>query len=275
MTFNSNLGWAMGLQEWLPATAAAYETESEAIFAAFTTPPDTTRKGVIDTFVKALKTAGIWSKLDVLYVFAAADSQAARINWKNPGTFTATAVNSPTFTTDRGFTGNGSSSYVSSGFTPSTAGGQITQNSAHVSARALNNLSAASYRLIGTASGVSSNAKINVVPRNTGDVFFARMNSDNLSVTPSNSNSIAHWIVSRSASTSTQFYKDGSALGANNTIASGGLCNVAVTFVGDPAAANYAAFQVASGSIGSSLNGTEAAALAAAELAYMQAVGAA
>ena len=39
------------------------------------------------------------------YMYAAADSQAAKINWINPGTYNATEVNSPTFTADRGFTG--------------------------------------------------------------------------------------------------------------------------------------------------------------------------
>lgn len=109
----------------------SYDAASLLIFAAFTTPPDTTRKGVIDTCVKAIKAAGVWTLLDFLQVYAAADSQAALINWKTPGTFDATVVNSPTFTVDRGFAGNGTTSYVSSSFNPSTAGGQFVRDSAY------------------------------------------------------------------------------------------------------------------------------------------------
>src|SRR5262252_6152224 len=94
--FNSPFNIGGGTQEWFPFAASAYDSASLAIFAAFSTPPDTTRKGVIDTCVRALKSAGVWTKLDVLYLFAAADSQAARVNWKNPGTYDGTATNSPT-----------------------------------------------------------------------------------------------------------------------------------------------------------------------------------
>jgi hypothetical protein len=38
------------------------------------------RNAVIDTFIKALVSGGVWDKLDVLYVFAAHDSQAALLN---------------------------------------------------------------------------------------------------------------------------------------------------------------------------------------------------
>jgi hypothetical protein len=36
---------------------------------------------LIDALVGALKASAVWAKLDVLWVLAAADSQAARRNW--------------------------------------------------------------------------------------------------------------------------------------------------------------------------------------------------
>jgi hypothetical protein len=52
-----------------------------------------------------LKNAGIWSKLDTFAVFATdGDSDFALIDWKRLSDYTA--VNSPTFTTNQGFTGN-------------------------------------------------------------------------------------------------------------------------------------------------------------------------
>jgi hypothetical protein len=113
-----------------PTAPASYETESEAIFAAFTTPPDNAHKAAINFFVLALKAASIWNKFDFLYGLAAADSQAARINWVNPGTYNATVVGSPTFTADRGYVG-ASGAYLSSGFNPTTAPSpKFTQNDA-------------------------------------------------------------------------------------------------------------------------------------------------
>ena len=56
------------------------------------------------------------------------------------GTLTASLVNSPTFTTDRGFTGNGSTSYLDSGYNVSTGGGVYAQDSAHMGVYVLNNI---------------------------------------------------------------------------------------------------------------------------------------
>lgn len=110
---------------------ASYDPAALAIFNAFTVQPDPVRKALINSTVLALKAAGVWTLLDFLQVYAASDSQAALINWVNPGTFNGAVVNSPVFTADRDFTGNGSTSYVDSNFNPSTAGGKFIQNSAY------------------------------------------------------------------------------------------------------------------------------------------------
>ena len=106
--------------------------EAEAIVDEFDNEPDDTRKELIDDCVGALKTAGVWSKTDVLYVLAAHHEQAGRINWKNPGTLTASLVNAPSFVADQGFTGNGRSSYLNTGYNPTAFAGQLTLNSAHI-----------------------------------------------------------------------------------------------------------------------------------------------
>ena len=79
-----------------------------------------------------LKAGGIWSKLDTFAVFATdGSSNFALIDWKR--LVLMTAVNSPTFTTNDGFQGNGTSSYIDTNFNPSTQGVNYTQNSAGVS----------------------------------------------------------------------------------------------------------------------------------------------
>jgi hypothetical protein len=107
---DSDVGSAQAVA--VQVTQIGYEDESEAIFAAFSTPPDAEREELINTLVLDLKAAGVWTKLGLLYVFQAADSQAARINWMNPGTHTLSVSGvSPSFTADTGFFTNGSEGY--------------------------------------------------------------------------------------------------------------------------------------------------------------------
>lgn len=108
----------------------SYLPQALALFARMTTPPTAARKAIINTTIKSLITAGIWAKLDALWFMAAADSQTAKLNWV-ANQFNLTEVSAPTFTTDRGFTGNGTTSYLDTGAAP-TALTKWTQNSAHV-----------------------------------------------------------------------------------------------------------------------------------------------
>jgi hypothetical protein len=121
-----------GIMQILAAGGAAYSAEAEALFAAMTVQPDTTRKGVIDTFIKTMIADGIWAKLDVLWVLRAHDAQAGRLNWKTPASFALTAVNSPTFTVDRGYTGDASTKYLNTNWNYAVNAVISTLNSASI-----------------------------------------------------------------------------------------------------------------------------------------------
>jgi hypothetical protein len=85
-----------------------------------------------------LKNTGIWSKLDSFGVFATdAGSSFALIDWKRLSLLTA--VNSPTFTTNQGFNGNGTSSYINSNYNPFSNGVNFTQNNASLGVYLLSN----------------------------------------------------------------------------------------------------------------------------------------
>ena len=76
-----------------------------------------------------LKLAGAWSRLDTFSVFATdGNADFARICWKRR--ITMTAINSPTFTSNVGYSSNGTSSYIDMNFNASTFGGNYTQNDA-------------------------------------------------------------------------------------------------------------------------------------------------
>ncbi len=81
-----------------------------------------------NNLVLALKSGGIWNKLDVLYIFANdGGSNFATLNWIRPLVNQATLINSPTFTSNQGFTGNGTSSFINTNFNPATQGVNYTR----------------------------------------------------------------------------------------------------------------------------------------------------
>jgi hypothetical protein len=99
-----------------------YKPETLALFDRMAVRPDFDRRAAIDTLVSALLEYDLWGRLDGLYVFAAHTSQAALLNWRRDAA-NMTAVNSPTFTEDLGFTGDG----VSSSLTNTSAATVNTQ----------------------------------------------------------------------------------------------------------------------------------------------------
>lgn len=97
------------------------------------TLPSAGQQALQNQLVVDLKDAGIWSKLDLLYVFATdGDRDFAAINWKNPNNHEIIEVNSPTFTTNKGFSGNGSSAYLNTNFNVSTDGSNYVQDDSGV-----------------------------------------------------------------------------------------------------------------------------------------------
>ena len=69
--------------------------------------------------LKSMKNNGSWALNDLILVFANNGSKEfACINWKNPTGAKATLINSPTFTANQGFTGNGTTSYILTGYNP-------------------------------------------------------------------------------------------------------------------------------------------------------------
>jgi hypothetical protein len=93
------------------------------------TLPSAAQQSLQNQLVIDLKDAGIWDKLDTFGVFATdGDSDFALIDWIRLSQYTA--VNSPTFTTNVGFEGNGTSAYINTNFNPSTSGVNYTLNDA-------------------------------------------------------------------------------------------------------------------------------------------------
>lgn len=90
----------------------------------------TGRQKLVNDLIVGLKADGIWTKLDRLWIYAAENSQSALIDLK--ALDQSSAVGSPTFTTDRGYAGNASSSYINTTYVVSTDAVNYTSSSMHV-----------------------------------------------------------------------------------------------------------------------------------------------
>lgn len=240
--------------------------EATRLVGLMSVQPTNARKALIDALITSLKSAGVWAKLDVLWIPAAHDSQAGRLNWKSPGTFTLAEVSSPTFTTDRGYTGNGTSSYLTTGWIPSTNGVNYVRDNASLFA-----WSRTSALIAAGIFGGGTVSTFRIMPRTTGD-FYAYIANDATSRGPANADGTGFYGWSRTTSTSTQPYKNGVAQGAPSATASttipAGQANLLRTN------SVFSSAEIAVAAAGASMDATENLALYNALQTYMTAIGA-
>jgi hypothetical protein len=237
-----------------------------AAIAAMDIAPARTRSFLLDDTIGALQAAGLWAKLDVLYLLAAHDAQAARINIRAPKMARLTAFGATTFTTDRGYTGDGSAAYLGSGFVPGAAGSVYGLASAHCGAFVLNNLTSAGFAV--GASGAGGDLALSA--RTAGGTLSGRINDLGPALTAAVPTSVGHSVVSRAAGTRTLF-KAGASV-ATGALAATALPTGELTVL--RAGAGYGPWQVAAAHAGSGLTAPEGAALHSILTTYLTAVGA-
>jgi len=126
---------------------SGFDTDYQAVLDYATTNgytlPSDEQKLLQNQLLIDLKSAGVWNKLDTFANFATDGStQFALIDWKRLVQYNAST--GPTFTTNKGFTGNGTSSYIDTNFNAFTHGVNYQQNNA------------SRYTFMDTASGTSA-----------------------------------------------------------------------------------------------------------------------
>jgi len=160
-----------------------------------------------------LKTAGIWNKLDSFRVYATDGSSSyALIDWKR--LVLCTAVNSPTFTTNVGYRGNATSSYINSNFTPSTNGVNYTLNSASIFAYISAVRTVGQIQAYQGASGVGQL----IIAAGTNGIGESYINST--TGVFNNTTGIGFQLVNRTNSTTLNVYYQGALQNTNSAIAS-------------------------------------------------------
>lgn len=120
-----------------------------------------------------LKADGLWSLIDMLYVYAAPTTVAALTDLRVPSR-TGTAVASPTFTAWRGYTFNGTTQYVTTGFEPANDGVAMTGTSFGLGVYERTDVGATT-RAAGAAS--SATAVMYLTPRSGTNMFSAALNA--------------------------------------------------------------------------------------------------
>lgn len=183
--------------------APSLDPDAQTLIDAMTVTPDGARQTLISDTIVALKNAGIWSLLDECWFLAAHDAQAALLGWKRYKD--CTAVNAPTFEADRGFAGDGATSYLDTGFVPSTDGVNYTLNNASLGAYIRTDIATNNTADIG-ARTVSDDTFIN--SRNNGGDFNARIHSVS-SINIATSDSFGLHSAQRTGANAAQLFRNG------------------------------------------------------------------
>lgn len=259
-----------GIQQSKPTGGGSYDAAALALFARMSPTPSTARKTTINNLIVALKGYGIWTKLDVLYLLAADVQLNSLLNWISTSN-NATAVSSPSFTADQGFTGDGAAAYLNTGYVGGTGQFALADHCAGAWARTNGGggITMLGY-LDGSAGGVG--------------LYMQGTNGIADGQSPrSQATSTGHQVISRTVSTAFDYYSAGS-LVANFVNGFPNFTNAVPFYVlaydfWDPFAgtnvpAGFTIRQVSAFHAGAGLTATEVGNLNTALTAYMTDVGA-
>lgn len=170
----------------------------------------------IQTLISGLTADGVFAKLDRLWVFAQATEALALVDLVAGAT--ATAVNSPTFTANSGYTGQDLAtvtSYINSGYNPSMGGINYTQNAAHCSFWSVTDIAAVNggCQLGSDKGSVHSNMLMTYLDGNV----YARVNDNPQSGSQGAPGTRqGFWLINRSGASATQLYQNSSLFSSPN-----------------------------------------------------------
>lgn len=256
-------------RRFMARTRGAVRDETQALLAAMTTKPSPARIALIDRTIRSLVSSGVWAKLDIFYMLAAHDSQAATLNWKSPGTFTLSIVSAMAFAADQGFTGDASADYLDTGWTAGTDAVNYTQNSASFGAWS---------RTTGAAGidiGLSTIGAARLLFRNASNQCSAGRVNDltNSLMASSVTDGSGLFAAERPDASTKRAYRNGAQIGSDVSLASTGLPGTAF-HIGGEGGAGTSNRQFSMFFTGAGLGALHSS-FYDANLRYMQGVGAA
>lgn len=250
--------------------AVDYCNEADTLFAAMATQPNATRKEVINTCIESLISAGVWSKIDSLWVLAAHDAQAGLLDWKR--LCDATNVGSTPFATDRGFQRNTGTKYIDTNFNFTSTGSHYTQNDASFGVYSRTDSQSASYDF-GGYDYVNHQQRI----RTTADAWQFHVNCTTSTGKSGITSSLGFFCAQRNSATAMQLYLNGSNVHSITPYASAAPESY-TAYIGtrnlNTGPSTYTNRQYAAAYMGAALSDAEHAAFYSALQTYMTAIGA-
>jgi hypothetical protein len=245
------------------------DADAVAYLSAQSTAPSSTERALVDALVKGLKADGDWSKFDWI-MLPAETQQAALLNLVKP-TESLFAVNTPTFTPNLGFTGDGTSAHLDFGRTYNITGSQFKQDNAVIGVY-VNQQSATTG--IQTQMGANQSTRTRISTSDGGTVTSRLNDSVDMATWVSPNTRLGHFTLSRQPSpVGKYFYHNGafvrsdtSAHTATITTGPGYLLRNGATYSNDRIALAY---------FGSGLDAAAVARVHARIMTYLNAKGAA
>jgi hypothetical protein len=158
-------------------------------------------KSAVDTAVCGMVTDGNWSLMDAFYVFAINSTANANLNWISPS-FSLTVNGTCTFTANQGYTGDGSTCFLNTGYNTNT-GTNWALNSAAMGACDFSASTPSSATLVignhdaSTFSGIETyaNGHMEGPVNSTSLPQLSRTNSQGLAViSRTNSSNVAYYL---------------------------------------------------------------------------------
>lgn len=192
--------------------AGGFDLSYQAILSQATslgyTLPSSGQQTKQNDFILDLKASGIWNKLDVLYVFATdGSSDFATLNWKAPGSFQITKTVSPTFASNAGFTGNGSTQFLNTNWIPNTNGVNYLLDNSSIFYWCNTNSTRNETMWGSSAASVTNRAVLN--PKNVSSQAQYTINATTITTVANAGTSNGLWHVKRTASNAIAVFKNG------------------------------------------------------------------
>lgn len=213
---------SLNLASYFERILTNLEPETTAFLARTSGSYTNADRLALNTFIKTLKDNSIWTKLDVIQIYAFGDTADSLLNIKQ-NLYNATLVNSPTYTRRRGFTANNAAARcVDIPFNPTTASSpNFTQNSAYAACWSLTSGRAGAFRY---DMGASSANAFSLAARDPSNLFFGYSNNASL-YTAANTQTNGLLALNRSSATDVQAYTDTTRILNSTSISSAGRPN--------------------------------------------------
>lgn len=228
------------------------------------------RETLLRALVADLQAAGTWNRYDDIFLLAGENAAQALTSLKQREL--SVAVATPTFTADRGYVFNGTSSYLATRFTPAANAAAMSGNDMRIAGYERTNLNSAGYTA-GVLMPVSTSSLL--LRSRNGSSAQGRLNSGLFSLT--NSNSLAMVALSRTSAGVFQGFYRGASIGTTTTTSATTLPSLPMfigAFNNNGTAASFRAASIALVTVGASFTVAQEAADYAIWQVYMTAIGA-